>query len=171
MSAQSVDNASSLERPRAFLTIIFGGLIVGVLDGTAACISAGMNGITPVKVFQYVAGGLLGPASYKGGWATVVLGVLIHFLIALVATTVYCLVSFKIPLSIKQGVVCGMIYGVVVYFFMSRIVTPLSALRTPPFSLRQLLIHIFIVGLTIALIARRAAGKKSESPSTLSTAI
>ena len=164
MSAQSVDNASSLERPRAFLTIIFGGLIVGVLDGTAACISAGMSGVTPVQVFQYVAGGLLGPASYKGGWATVMLGVLIHFLIALVATTVYCLASFKIPLLIKQAVVCGMIYGVVIYFFMSRLVTPLSALRTPPFSLRQLLIHIFIVGLSIGVVAQQAAGKKSEPP-------
>jgi uncharacterized membrane protein YagU involved in acid resistance len=162
MSAQSVDNASSLERPGAFLTIIFGGLIVGVLDGTAALISAGLKGVTPVQVFQYISSGLLGPASYKGGWATVLLGVLCHFLIALVATSVYCFASLKIPVLARQGVICGMIYGVAVYFFMWRIVTPLSAARQLPFSLPQLLIHIFIVGLSIGLIARRAAGKRAE---------
>ena len=162
MSAQSVDNASSLERPGAFQTIIIGGLIVVVLDGSAALISAGMNGVTPARVFQYIASGLLGPASYTGGWMTVLLGVVCHFFIALVATTVYCLASFKIPVLARQAVVCGMIYGVAVYFFMSRVVTPLSALRTPPFSLRQLLIHIFIVGLSIGVVAQQAAGKRSE---------
>lgn len=164
MSAQSVDNASSLTRPGVFQTIILGGLIVGVLDGTAALISAGMNGVSPTRVFQYIAGGLLGPASYQGGWATVLLGVVCHFFIALVATTVYCLASLKIPVLARQAVVCGMIYGVAVYFFMGRVVTPLSALRTPPFSLRQLLIHIFIVGLSIGVVAQMAAGKRSEPP-------
>lgn len=164
MSAQSVDNASSLERPGAFLTVIFGGLIVGVLDGTTALVSAGLKGVTPVQVFQYISSGLLGPASYKGGWATVLLGVLCHFLIALVATMVYYFASLKIPLLIKQGVICGMIYGVAVYFFMWRIVTPLSAARRLPFSLPQLLIHILIVGLSIGLIARWAARKRSDLP-------
>jgi uncharacterized membrane protein YagU involved in acid resistance len=170
MSAQSVDNAASVERPGVFLTIIFGGLIVGVLDGSAALISAGLNGATPVRVFQYIASGLLGPASYKGGWATVLLGVLCHFLIALVATMVYCFASLKLPLLARQAVICGMIYGVVVYFFMGRIVTPLSAARQLPFSLAQLMIHIFIVGLSIGLVAQMVARKRSELPSPLSTA-
>jgi hypothetical protein len=162
MSAQSVENAAYLERPRAFLRIIFGGLIVGVLDGSAALINAGIRGVTPAQVFQYISSGLLGPASYKDGWATVLLGVLIHFLIALVATSVYYFASLKFPVLIQQGVICGMIYGVAVYFFMSRIVTPLSAARRLPFSLPQLLIHIFIVGLSIGLVARWAASKRLE---------
>jgi hypothetical protein len=55
------------------------------------------------------------------------------------------------------------LYGVAVYFFMSRVVVPLSAARKLPFSFEQLLtglvIHILCVGLPVALLARRSAVK------------
>ncbi|MBV9960272.1 MAG: hypothetical protein JO360_17735 [Acidobacteria bacterium] len=160
MSAQSMDAVSAMSRPSAFQTVLIGGLIVGVLDGSAALISAGLKGVTPVQVFQYIASGLLGPASYKGGWATVLLGVFCHFLIAMAATVIYYLASLKIPLLARQPVICGMLYGVAVYFFMARVVTPLSHARTLPFSLSQFMIHLFVVGLSIGLVTWRASRKK-----------
>lgn len=164
MSAKSGNDASSLERPRAFDTILYGGLVVGVLDGLAAVINAGLSGASPVRVFQFIASGLLGSASFSGGLATALLGVLIHFLIAFVAATVYYRASLSFPVLIRRALMCGMIYGVVVYFFMSRIVVPLSATRKSPLSFTQLLtsliIHILFVGLPIALLARRSAKAK-----------
>jgi len=49
--------------------------------------------------------------------------------------------------------------GVAVYFFMNRIVLPLSAVAKRPFSLKLMIvgvvIHIFCVGLPISLSVRR----------------
>jgi uncharacterized membrane protein YagU involved in acid resistance len=60
---------------------------------------------------------------------------------------------------IQNTVVSGALYGVAVYFFMNRIVVPLSAAAKRPFSMNLmivgLVIHIFCVGLPISLSVRR----------------
>jgi hypothetical protein len=85
--------------------------------------------------------------------------VAIHCLVAFAAAAVYYLASLKLPLLVRRPWLCGALYGVAVYFFMGRVVTPLSAARVLPFSLAQLAIHIFCVGLPVALIARWSAEK------------
>jgi hypothetical protein len=65
--AQSVANPSSLERPRAFEIILYGGLAVGVLDGLYTVIASSLRGGAPIRVFQYISSGLLGRASFNGG--------------------------------------------------------------------------------------------------------
>lgn len=161
MSARPAEDATSFGRPRAFDTILYGGLTVGVLDGLAAVTSSALRGTGPARVFQYIASGLLGPAAFAGGAGTVLLGVLLHFLVALIAAAVYYLASLSLPVLIRRAALCGVLYGVAVYFVMSRVVVPLSAARPLPFSLAQLLtgvsIHILFVGLPIALLARRSA--------------
>ncbi|MGE0131557.1 MAG: hypothetical protein AB7U82_26040 [Blastocatellales bacterium] len=156
------DKASALPRPRAFDTILYGGLAVGVLDGLAAVISSYvLRGTSPIRIFQFIASGLLGPEAFRGGWATTLLGVLLHFLIAFIVTTIYYGASIRFPTLIRRAVICGMSYGVMVYFVMSYVVLPLSAVRQGAFSLRGLLtgvlVHAFCVGLPIALIARRSS--------------
>lgn len=159
MAAQSVEDAALLTRPRAFETIVYGGLVVGLLDGLAAVVSSSLRGVGPARVFQYIAAGLLGAAAYSGGITPVLLGILIHFLIAFGAATVYYFASRKFPILIRQALICGMLYGVAVYFFMARVVTPLSLTRKLPLTLLQLVIHVLFVGLPVALIARWSASK------------
>ena len=59
----------------------------------------------------------------------------------------------------EQAIVCGLLYGIAVYGFMNVIVLPLSAVRKIPVSLASLvtglMIHMFCVGLPIALAVRR----------------
>lgn len=157
MSAETAGRANPSARPRAFESVVYGGLTVFVLDGLAASANSGLRGVSPFRVFQYVASGLLGPASFEGGWATFLLGVAIHCLVAFSAAALYYLVSLKFPLLIRRAAWCGAVYGVAVYFFMSRVVVPLSAARPGPFSFAQLAIHVLCVGLPIALLARRSA--------------
>ncbi|HZF41509.1 MAG TPA: hypothetical protein VE715_22010, partial [Blastocatellia bacterium] len=118
------------------------------------------------RMFQSIASGLIGRASYDGGWATVLLGASLHVLIAFIWAAIYNGASLKLPALIRRAVMCGPIYGVVVYFAMQMIVLPLSAIRKPVFSfqpplqmLQGLIVHIICVGLPIALLARRAAEK------------
>ena len=107
-----------------------------------------------------VAGALvLGPKAFSSGLATAVLGVLCHFLIAFGAASFYLAASRAFGFLIEHAVVSGVLYGVAVYFFMNRIVLPLSAAPKRPFSLQMMIvgvvIHIFCVGLPISLSVRR----------------
>jgi hypothetical protein len=153
-------SAATLRRPvPAPRAILWGGLICGVLDITAAFLVYGMFGAKPIPLLQGIAAGLLGPRASSGGLATAALGLLCHFVIAFLAATVYYGVSRALPWVLQYAIAAGALYGVVVYFFMNRVVVPLSAARKFPFSLKMMIIgvtiHIFCVGLPIAIMARR----------------
>ena len=142
--------------------VLYGGLIAGTLDLSAAFISSWLRaGVGPVRVMQSIASGLLGAAAFTGGATSAALGVVLHFLIATVATAVFYFASRTLRLLIKQPITAGLLYGVAVYVFMNFVVIPLSAVPrrggTPPLSGRiiGLLIIMFCVGLPIALIVRR----------------
>jgi len=81
---------------------------------------------------------------------------LLHFFIALSASSVYYAISRKMTVLLNDPLLCGLLYGVAVHLVMSRVVVPLSATPKRKFSakafLTQLIIHIFFVGLPIALI-------------------
>ncbi len=129
------------------------------MDITAAFIVYGFFGAKPVPLLQGIASGLLGPRAFQGGLATALLGLLCHFVIAFGAATVYFVASRALPFLIQNAVISGALYGVAVYFFMNRIVVPLSAAAKRPFSLKLMIvgivIHIFCVGLPISLSVRR----------------
>ena len=159
------DEPRSVQGPRAFNAILYGGLAVGVLDGLAAVILTLLNGRSPGRMFQGIAKGLIGDASFNGGWATILLGVSLHFLIAFIWATIYHGASLILPAMIRRALmwalICGPLYGVFVYFAMQIIVLPLSAIRKPPFffaaPLQGIIVHIVCVGLPISLFAWRSA--------------
>ena len=103
--------------------------------------------------------GLLGPRTYRGGIATSAFGLLCHFVIAYSAASVFYWASRYIPFLLQYALVSGALYGIAVYFFMNRIVVPLSAATKMPFSLKMMfigiIIHIFCVGMPISLTIRR----------------
>ena len=150
----------SLENnPNAVRAVLWAGFACGVLDITAALVVYGYFGAKPVRLLQGIGSGLLGPKAFDGGLATALLGLLCHFVIAFGAAAVYFVASRGIRFLIQNAVLSGVLYGVAVYFFMNRIVVPLSAAAKRPFSLRLMIvgviIHIFCVGLPISLSVRR----------------
>ena len=160
--AHSADEVSIPAHPRAFDTILYGGLVVGILDGLFALVYYGLIlGIKPMRIFQSVASGLLGKSSFEGGMPTFLLGVLLHFVVAACITAVYYLVSLKLPILVRQAVVCGLIYGLISYLGMNYVVIPLSAVGPRGFSLHIFLTaiigHALFVGLPIGLITRWSA--------------
>jgi hypothetical protein len=141
---------------RTLLAIGWGGLAVGVLDALDAVV---FFRATPLRVFQSIASGLLGGEAYQGGLASALLGVLLHFLIATTAAAVYVGTSRRLPVLLSRAIPCGLAYGVAVFAFMSQVVVPLSLARQAPFStpwlLNGVIGHALLVGLPIALCARR----------------
>jgi hypothetical protein len=139
--------------------IVWGGFLCGALDITTAFIVYGFFGARPIPLLQGIAAGMLGPRSFSGGLSTAALGLFFQFFIAFAAATVYVLASQWIPFLLQHAITAGALFGVIWYFFMNRVVVPLSAARKFPFSVKMMLIgvtiHIFCVGLPIALSARR----------------
>ena len=156
------DKVTDPGRPRAFYSILYGGLAVGVLDFLDAIIFFGLRGSTPRGIFQYVASGLLGRAAFSGGTKTFVLGLLLHFLNAFIFATIYYFASLWLPTLIRRPFLWGPLYGVVVHLVMTFVVTPMSAApvgKYPvPVMLNGVIGHALLVGLPIALIARWSAG-------------
>src|SRR5215467_4312495 len=117
--------ASWLVYGQAVRAIFVGGFVVGVLDLAYAILVYTPK--RPILVPQTIASGVLGQRAYEGGAGTAVLGVMLHFVIAFGAATVYYLASRKLPYLVQHAVSSGLIYGALVYIFMHAIVVPLSA--------------------------------------------
>ena len=64
-------------------SMLLGGVCAGVLDFIGACVSNYSRGVTPLRIAQSIASGLLGRAAFEGGYKTAALGVVLHFIIAL----------------------------------------------------------------------------------------
>ena len=163
-------------RARAFDTIVYGGLLIGIFDLTFAFTFYGLIlGAKPLRIFQSVAAGVLGrPAAIEGGVRTFLLGIVLHFIVATCIATVYFLATRILPVLLRHAVFSGLIYGVIAYFGMKFIVLPLSAigqrgaLPRLPIMLTEIIGHALLVGLPVALLARRSARSdrkdSSQSP-------
>lgn len=146
----------ALRKRNALLAVTAGGLIAGTLDLTQACILFGW------KVPFVIAAGLLGRQAFQGGIGTYVLGVCLHYFIALSATAIYYAASRRLTFLTEHPLVCGLFYGMAVELVMSYIVLPLSALHERgPYQLHDvilgLLVHMVVVGLPISFSVRRFA--------------
>jgi uncharacterized membrane protein YagU involved in acid resistance len=147
--------------PRILEAILWGGTVAGILDITDAFVVSGFYGVSPARVLQAIASGLLGRASFTGGVSTAALGLGLHFFIAFTAAAVYVLASLKLPVLIRRPLVCGAIYGVIVWLMMREVVLPLSLFNQGRLTLIGLLnglfAHIVCVGFPIALATKRTA--------------
>ncbi len=151
--------------------ILYAGALVGVLDITAACINSRIAyGFPPARVLKGVAGGVLGRAALEGGFATAALGLMMHFTMALTVATIFYALSRRFPLPRKLWAVVavGLFYGAAVFVVNNFATAPfLSWIRSlylhtpillkPPMGSSQLIIHLFCVGLPIALVMHRFA--------------
>lgn len=139
--------------------ISLAGLLSGTLDLTATSTLMSTQGVPMKRLLQTIASGALGASSFQHGKKTAVLGFFFHFLIAFSAAFAYFAISRKLTALIDFPLFSGVVYGSAVHLVMSRIVVPFSAAPKRAFStkafLTQLIIHIFCVGLPIALIISR----------------
>jgi hypothetical protein len=144
---------------RAIPAILAAGLLCGVMDISAAFLTWVPKGVSPGRLLQSIASGLLGPASFRGGAATSALGLAIHFLIAFTAAAVFYAASRRLPALLDHPWLAGVGYALVVYGFMYWVVMPLSRLRrgpvSVPYTVMAIVTHIICVGLPISLVIHR----------------
>lgn len=146
----------ALRSRRAVFAIGIGGLVAGTLDLLQACIYFGWD------IPLVIAGGLLGRKAFSGGAGTYILGVALHYFIALSAAAIYYAASRRLTYLKESWIVCGLFFGAAVDDFMRLVVLPLSALHSHgPYELQDLLkgvcTHMVVVGLPIAFSVKRFA--------------
>ena len=143
--------SSKIPTPRALPAILVGGLVAGTFDIIAAFITFGWG------VPRAIASGVLGSKAFQGGTGTWLLGLALHFVIALGAATVYYFASRRLVFLRTNFFVCGWFFGIAIYLVMNLVVLPLSAVpfKVGPFTARAmiqgLLIHMFFIGLPISI--------------------
>ena len=147
---------------RPLRTIVIAGLVAGALDITYAFIIWGLRGVTPIRIGQSIASGLLGrEAAVGGGTATGLFGLLLHFTMATIIAAIYYFAARNIRLLVDRAVPFGIAYGLVTYGVMNYVVLPLSAIGSVGDSgpayirITGVLVHMFLIGLPIALITRK----------------
>jgi uncharacterized membrane protein YagU involved in acid resistance len=139
--------------------ILWAGLLAGTLDIIAACgLFSIRTGQDPTIVLRYVASGALGAKAMAGGWATALLGLLFHYIIAFSWTILFFLISPKLPKG--NWIVYGLLYGIVVWLMMNLVIVPhLSTIVQKPFTLggvvREMIVLMLAIGLPISYLANK----------------
>jgi len=152
-----------LPRSNPWRAILWGGLLGGLGDFLFAFIFYGWK----IRVFQSVAAGLLGrEVAFAGGAPTFALGVGLHFLIGIIWAALFHVLTRLLPALIRSTantVLAGLLFGLVVFYGMNSVVLPLSALHTqawpPAWAPWPITAHMLVVGLPIALVARRYSAR------------
>ena len=148
------------------------GLLTGVIDGLfSSVLTVVFYHSTVARLFQGVAGVLLGAEAFNRGTPTVVLGILMHFGVAFGWSAVFLFLGMRSSwirglLSSRFGVVkVASLYGPLIWMVMSLAVIPLLAHRAPAITIRwwiQLIGHMPFVGLPI--VASIAGGRARLEP-------
>ena len=152
-------------RPAGRPLALAGGLVAGTLDITYACVFWAIKADVPARrIFQSVAAGLLGKASFEGGAGTAALGLGLHYFIACSMAVAYYLVARRWAALREHAVPYGIAYGLLLYGIMNYIVVPLSAAggggaKDPLWVGLSIVVHMFLIGLPIALFVRAALGE------------
>ena len=152
------------DRKRAALFVLAGGLVAGTLDITYACVFWRIKaGVPAQRIFQSVARGLLGTAAFKGGAATAALGLFLHYFIATTMSVTYYFAAREWPALRRRPFAAGAAYGLLLYVIMNYVVVPLSAAGGGGSPDRlwvalSIVVHMFLIGVPIALFARGAIG-------------
>ena len=147
--------------------VLAAALAVWVLDGlfaTGLCLSVSPT-CTVMRTWQGVAGALVGrPATFEGGVATFLLGLAMHFAVALTWAALYgALVSrwdalARLAARPVGAVLAGVALGAVVWCVMDFVVVPMTRNAATPFGTRIWWIvlagHLVVVGPPIALLVR-----------------
>lgn len=149
----------STSRPGAG-AVLLTGITVGILDGAAALLNAWFrSAIPPARVFQYIASAMFGRDAYSGGGGMIAAGVFLHFLVAIIWSAIFFVAFPRIPVLRRNKWLVGCAYGIAVWLLMNFVVLPLT--QVPPLNftwqgvVTGLLIHMFVVGVTIVFMVRR----------------
>jgi hypothetical protein len=155
--AETVPTPAEISAPRGLNTnaILLGGFIAGTIDiGAASLITM----LSPVRILEFIAGGVLGKTALAGGAEVTLLGLLLQWLMAISIAAIYVTAGRWLPYLRSRWAFFGLCYGVGIFIVMNYIVVPLSAWhRMPHFTMYSFFANLaamLLFGLIVAFFAR-----------------
>ena len=135
-----------------------GGLAAAVLDiGVAALI----NRVGTDVVLRAIARGVLGRAAMSGGASAAALGFGLQLAMGALIGAIYGLAAARVRPLIDRWLLCGVVYGVVIFLVMEFVVVPLSAVgKVTHFTLTTLTLNMsamLLFGTAVAFAAWRGS--------------
>jgi hypothetical protein len=149
--------------------LIIGWLIAATCD---ICYATGFSyfyrSVPPSRILKLVASGILGTDAYQGGAGVAALGLALHYVNALIITSIFFAVASQAPALVRRPLLVGVLYGIVVYLVMNYVVVPLSRIGprpTPPTAtwVTGVLVHMFLIGVPIVWAARQAFANRGQT--------
>jgi uncharacterized membrane protein YagU involved in acid resistance len=110
------------------------------------------------NVFRYIASGLFGKAAYDSGFVYPILGLILHFIIALIWSAVYILILHRV---FKAGSIWAKIIFLssLIWIIMNGFVMPLCGLNSVHYDgwsvMQSYLVLVICISLPICLIAEK----------------
>jgi uncharacterized membrane protein YagU involved in acid resistance len=140
---------------------LLGGVVAGVLDaGNGVIFNYIANSLNPVQVLQYIASGFFGSRSFDMGLLSAAIGAGAHFFIVIVLAIIYVTATRIAPIMNRYAISLGILYGAEVFltmnFFVLKFTNTVETPITTAFLVNGLFGHALLVGLPIALYARRS---------------
>lgn len=152
-------------RPTA-ARLLAGAAAIALLCGTADLVFVRLYwasvGITFQAIGQSIGAGWYGRASQDMGWHSAGVGIASHYGIMLGMALAYMLTARTWPALVRHPWRYGALYGALLYVLMTAVVVPLSAAPVrppqPAWMLASIAVHVLLVGIPMALAARRVLG-------------
>lgn len=147
--------------PPATNTILMATLVAGTLDIISALTLYRyvFANISPQYILQGIASALLGKSAFQGGMATTLLGLFLHYCIALSFATFYFFIFPRIPFLGKHRIISGLLYGLFAWTVMNVLVLPLIGYSKFSFhwipSIRSAAILMYAIGIPISFIVAK----------------
>ena len=157
---------TSYSRSAILRAIVIATAIAGTLDILAVFVSAVMAGGSPLGVLTGIGGAIVAPEKIGDDYVLAGIGLALHFAIITVMATVYLLVASRFRPIIRRPLPSGIGYGLILWGVMYWIVLPrrfptMFPVLAPNEVAMQLFSHIVLVGIPIALVAKRARRRRS----------
>ena len=135
-----------------FRPIAIATAVAGTLDILFAMILTVAYGRQIDGMLRYVGSGPF-PAATEMGMAGAILGLAVHFALMAVMAAVLMVYLRANPQLFQRPLLTGLVYGLITYAVMNLVVVPLPP---KPMSIaKQLFAHIVLVGIPMALVARK----------------
>lgn len=130
-------------------------LLVGLLDILAAFGSFYFStGKSPLIVLKFISSAVMGASAYKEGLVSVLLGLVLHFVVAFLFTLFFFLLYKPLRLYRYPTYLVAIVYGSFIWLVMNKLVLPMSSVKQQPFQLweaaKAAMILILMIGLPLA---------------------
>ncbi|HEX8060116.1 MAG TPA: hypothetical protein VF473_04235 [Cyclobacteriaceae bacterium] len=142
-------------------TVLLAWLLVGTLDIICATTQFLLRGgSNPIDILVYISSAIYGSQAREiGPPSMAILGMALHYLIALIWTITFFVLYPRIEMMSKNRVVTGIVYGYFIQLIMSQVVVKLSNTAKGPFNFIGFLVSgailVVAIGIPLSFIAYR----------------